>query len=422
MTTEELKDLRTRVLEAINRELQPTRMTDEELLKAITSLVDRESRGDYLLPIQKMDTVNSIYKMYRGLGGLLDSILADEDITEVMINGPDNIFVERKGRLTRVDKHFKDEQELRRVIDLIVGKAHREVSEANPIVDTRLEDGSRVNVVLSPIALSGSTVTIRKFSKQPMTMEKLLEYGSITPEVAQFLQKLVKARYNIFIAGGTGSGKTTFLNALSSYIPHDERIITIEDSAELQITQIPNIVRLETRNATASSGESKKIDIQSLIRASLRMRPDRIMVGEVRGAEALDMLQAMNTGHDGSLSTGHANSAEDMLSRLETMVLQGEAALPLKAIRQQISSAVDIMIHLSRLRDHSRKTMMVSEILPHLDEKGDIRLNPLFEFREDENSTLQHVSGALVRTENPMIQTDKWTRAGFLLEDIPTAK
>ena len=422
MTTEELKDLRTRVLEAINRELQPTRMTDEELLKAITSLVNRESRGDYLLPIQKMDTVNSIYKMYRGLGGLLDSILADEDITEVMINGPDNIFVERKGRLTRVDKYFKDEQELRRVIDLIVGKAHREVSEANPIVDTRLEDGSRVNVVLSPIALSGSTVTIRKFSKQPMTMEKLLEYGSITPEVAQFLQKLVKARYNIFIAGGTGSVKTTFLNALSSYIPHDERIITIEDSAELQITQIPNIVRLETRNATASSGESKKIDIQSLIRSSLRMRPDRIIVGEVRGAEALDMLQAMNTGHDGSLSTGHANSAEDMLSRLETMVLQGEAALPLKAIRQQISSAVDIMIHLSRLRDHSRKTMMVSEILPHLDEKGDIRLNPLFEFREDENSTLQHVSGALVRTENPMIQTDKWTRAGFLLEDIPTAK
>ena len=293
------------------------------------------------------------------------------------------------------------------------------MSEANPIVDTRLEDGSRVNVVLSPIALSGSTVTIRKFSKQPMTMSKLLEYGSITPEVANFLKKLVAARYNIFIAGGTGSGKTTFLNALSNYIPHDERIITIEDSAELQITQIPNIVRLETRNATASSGESKKIDIQSLIRSSLRMRPDRIIVGEVRGAEALDMLQAMNTGHDGSLSTGHANSAEDMLSRLETMVLQGEAALPLKAIRQQISSAVDIMIHLSRLRDHSRKTMMVSEILPHLDENGDIRLNPLFEFREDEHSTLQHVSGALVRTENPMIQTDKWTRAGFTLEEIP---
>mgnify|MGYP001500300381 FL=1 len=421
MTTEELKDLRSRVLDAINRELQPTRMSDEELLNAITSMVERESRGGYLLPIQKMDAVNSIYKMYRGLGGLLDSILADENVTEVMINGPDNIFVERSGRLTRVDKHFKDEQELRRVIDLIVGKAHREVSEANPIVDTRLEDGSRVNVVLAPIALSGSTVTIRKFSKQPMTMEKLLEYGSITPEVARFLQKLVKARYNIFIAGGTGSGKTTFLNALSNYIPHDERIITIEDSAELQITQIPNIVRLETRNATASSGESKKIDIQSLIRSSLRMRPDRIIVGEVRGAEALDMLQAMNTGHDGSLSTGHANSAEDMLSRLETMVLQGEAALPLKAIRQQISSAVDIMIHLSRLRDHSRKTMMVSEILPHLDENGDIRLNPLFEFREDERSTLQHVSGALVRTENPMIQTDKWTRAGFLLEEIPAA-
>ena len=381
MTTEELKDLRTRVLEAINRELQPTRMTDEELLKAITSLVDRESRGDYLLPIQKMDTVNSIYKMYRGLGGLLDSILADEDITEVMINGPDNIFVERKGRLTRVDKHFKDEQELRRVIDLIVGKAHREVSEANPIVDTRLEDGSRVNVVLSPIALSGSTVTIRKFSKQPMTMEKLLEYGSITPEVAQFLQKLVKARYNIFIAGGTGSGKTTFLNALSSYIPHDERIITIEDSAELQITQIPNIVRLETRNATASSGESKKIDIQSLIRSSLRMRPDRIIVGEVRGAEALDMLQAMNTGHDGSLSTGHANSAEDMLSRLETMVLMG-MELPLEAVRRQIASGVELLVHLERARDGKRQVAEIAEILGY--EDGEVRMHGLYRREKDQ--------------------------------------
>lgn len=421
MTTEELNALTTRVVEAINREYQPTRMTDDELLKAIGFLVERESRGRYLIPVQKMEAVNTIYKMFRGLGGLLDSILSDENVTEVMINGPENIFVERSGRLTRVDKQFKDEQELRRVIDLIVGKAHREVSEANPIVDTRLEDGSRVNVVLSPIALNGSTVTIRKFSKSPMTMQKLLEYGSITPEVSSFLQKLVQARYNIFIAGGTGSGKTTFLNALSNYIPHDERIITIEDSAELQITQIPNIVRLETRNATSSSGESKKIDIQALIRSSLRMRPDRIIVGEVRGAEALDMLQAMNTGHDGSLSTGHANSAEDMLSRLETMVLQGEAGLPLKAIRQQISSAVDIIIHLSRLRDHSRKTMVVSEVLPHLDEKGDIRLNPLFEFREDEHSTLQRVSGALVRTENEMIQTDKWTRAGFLLEEIPAA-
>lgn len=419
MTTEELKALRTRVVDAINRELQTTRMSDRELQNAIASLVERESRGGYLHPIQKMETVSSIYNMYRGLGGLLDSILADESVTEVMINGPHNIFVERNGRLTRVDSCFKDEEELRRVIELIVGQAHREVSEANPIVDTRLDNGNRVNVVLFPIALSGSTVTIRKFSKDPMTMEKLLEYRSITPEAARFLQKLVKARYNIFIAGGTGSGKTTFLNALSNYIPQDERIITIEDCAELQITQIPNIVRMETRNATASSGESMKINIQSLIRSSLRMRPDRIIVGEVRGAEALDMLQAMNTGHDGSLSTGHANSAEDMLSRLETMVLQGEAALPLKAIRQQISSAVDIMIHLSRLRDHTRKTMTISEILPRLDENGKIILNPLFEFREDARSTLHHVSGTLVRTENAMIQTEKWTRAGFLLEDIP---
>ena len=314
----------------------------------------------------------------------------------------------------RFQKKIQANQEAGEPVEYAVFKSQREeIAKIIWDIQAHMDRGGRYE---------DFAILFRTNTQPQMLMEKLLEYGSITPEVAQFLQKLVKARYNIFIAGGTGSGKTTFLNALSSYIPHDERIITIEDSAELQITQIPNIVRLETRNATASSGESKKIDIQSLIRSSLRMRPDRIIVGEVRGAEALDMLQAMNTGHDGSLSTGHANSAEDMLSRLETMVLQGEAALPLKAIRQQISSAVDIMIHLSRLRDHSRKTMMVSEILPHLDENGDIRLNPLFEFREDENSTLQHVSGALVRTENPMIQTDKWTRAGFLLEDIPTAK
>ena len=256
MTTEELKDLRSRVLDAINRELQPTRMSDEELLNAITSMVERESRGGYLLPIQKMDAVNSIYKMYRGLGGLLDSILADENVTEVMINGPDNIFVERSGRLTRVDKHFKDEQELRRVIDLIVGKAHREVSEANPIVDTRLEDGSRVNVVLAPIALSGSTVTIRKFSKQPMTMEKLLEYGSITPEVARFLQKLVKARYNIFIAGGTGSGKSTLIDLVCRFYDATTGTVSLfgHNVKEYGFTQLRRMVGIVPQQAVLFTG------------------------------------------------------------------------------------------------------------------------------------------------------------------------
>lgn len=254
-----------------------------------------------------------------------------------------------------------------------MGLAGREVNQANPICDTRLPDGSRVNVVLPPIALCGPTVTIRKFSKTPMTIAKLIEYGSLTQEIADKLQMLVEAKYNIFISGGTGSGKTTFLNALSNYIPKDERVITIEDSAELQIEGIENLVSLETRNANASG--AGQITIRDLIKSSLRMRPERIIVGEVRGGEALDMLQAMNTGHDGSLSTGHANSTEDMLSRLETMVLQGAAGLPLEAIRQQIASAVDIIIHLSRLRDKSRKTMEITEVVGY--EDGRIVLNPL---------------------------------------------
>ena len=255
-----------------------------------------------------------------------------------------------------------------------------------------------VNVVLPPIALCGPTITIRKFSKEPMTINKLIEYGSITQEIADKLELLVKAKYNIFISGGTGSGKTTFLNALSNFIPKDERIITIEDSAELQIAGIDNLVSLETRNANASG--AGQITIRDLIKSSLRMRPERIIVGECRGGEALDMLQAMNTGHDGSLSTGHANSTEDMLSRLETMVLQGADGLPIEAIKQQIASAVDIIIHLSRLRDKSRKTMAITEVVGI--KNGEIELNPLYEFKEDENSTMDKVSGRLVRTGNPL--------------------
>ncbi len=291
----------------------------------------------------------------------------------------------------------------------IVGLAGREVNQANPICDTRLPDGSRVNVVLPPIALCGPTMTIRKFSKTPMTIEKLIQYGSLTKDIAHKLELLVRAKYNIFISGGTGSGKTTFLNALSNYIPKEERVITIEDSAELQITGIQNLVSMETRNANSAGAGA--ITITELIKSSLRMRPERIVVGEVRGGEALDMLQAMNTGHDGSLSTGHANSTEDMLSRLETMVLQGAAGLPLEAIRQQIASAVDIIIHLSRLRDHSRKTMAITEVVGY--ENGHIVLNPLYEFVEDENSTLEKVSGRLQRTENKMVNIHKLQLTGI---------
>ena len=266
-----------------------------------------------------------------------------------------------------------------------------------------------MNVVLPPIALKGPTVTIRKFSKNPMTIQKLIEYGSITPEIADVLETLVKAKYNIIICGGTGSGKTTFLNAVSNYIPHDERVITIEDSAELQIEGIENLVSLETRNANSSGVGA--ITIRDLIKSSLRMRPERIIVGEVRGAEALDMLQAMNTGHDGSLSTGHANSTKDMLSRLETMVLQGAEGLPLQAVRQQMASAIDIIVHLSRLRDKTRKTMEITEVLGY--ENDEIVLNPLYVFEEDENSTLEKVSGHLNRTKNPMKNIHKLQLMGY---------
>ena len=311
--------------------------------------------------------------------------------------------------LYQLPEAFESERRLEDVVQRIVGLAGREVNQANPIVDTRLPDGSRVNVVLPPISLKGAIVTIRKFSKTPMTIAQLIRFGSITQDIADVLELLVRAKYNIFISGGTGSGKTTFLNALSNYIPKDERVITIEDSAELQIVGVKNLVRLETRNANASG--SGAVTIRDLIKSSLRMRPERIVVGEVRGGEALDMLQAMNTGHDGSLSTGHANSTADMLSRLETMVLQGAEGLPLEAIRQQIASAVDIIIHLSRLRDKSRKTMEITEIVGY--ENGHIVLNPLYVFEEDEKSTLDKVSGSLKRTSNPLRNDLKLRLMGY---------
>lgn len=385
-----------------------TSMSNEELEDKIEELIFEKTKDGFFSIEEKVQIVQEIYGSIRGFG-ILDSILSDDNVTEVMINGPDNIFIEKNGTLTKLNRKFESQRRLEDIIQRIVGLAGREVNQANPIVDTRLPDGSRVNVVLPPIALCGPTVTIRKFSKEPMTIDKLISYGSLTQEIADKLECLVKAKYNIFISGGTGSGKTTFLNALSNYIPKTERVITIEDSAELQITGIENLVSMETRNANAAGAGA--ITIRDLIKSSLRMRPERIVVGEVRGGEALDMLQAMNTGHDGSLSTRHANSTHDMLSRLETMVLQGADGLPLEAIRQQIASAVDIIVHLSRLRDHSRKTMEITEVLGYQD--GEIQLNPLYVFEEDENSTLEKVSGSLLRTKNPLVNDYKLKLAGI---------
>ena len=395
----------------VSENLPLSKMEDDELEERIEEIVTQRIGGMYCSIDQRVSIVKQVYSSIRGFG-LLDSIISDDTITEVMINGPENVFIEQNGRLFKLDKQFESQRRLEDVIQRIVGLAGREVNQANPICDTRLPDGSRVNVVLPPIALCGPTLTIRKFSKTPMTIEKLIEYGSITREIADKLELLVKAKYNIFISGGTGSGKTTFLNALSNYIPKDERVITIEDSAELQIKGVENLVSLETRNANASG--AGQITIRDLIKSSLRMRPERIIVGECRGGEALDMLQAMNTGHDGSLSTGHANSTEDMLSRLETMVLQGAAGLPLEAIRQQIASAVDIIIHLSRLRDKSRKTMEITEVVEYKD--GKVVLNPLYVFEEDEKSTLDKVSGSLKRTDNKMINDFKLRLSGIKVE------
>ena len=407
MDFEQEQELVAQIKRYVTENLPLSEISDEDLEEQIENIVARYLEGMYCSIDQRVSIVKQVYSSIRGFG-LLDSIMSDDTITEVMINGHENVFIEQNGRLFKLDKQFESQRRLEDIIQRIVGMAGREVNQANPICDTRLPDGSRVNVVLPPIALCGPTVTIRKFSKTPMTIEKLIEYGSITQDIADKLELLVKAKYNIFISGGTGSGKTTFLNALSNYIPHDERVITIEDSAELQIKHIDNLVSLETRNANASG--AGQITIRDLIKSSLRMRPERIIVGECRGGEALDMLQAMNTGHDGSLSTGHANSTEDMLSRLETMVLQGSAGLPLEAIRQQIASAVDIIIHLSRLRDKSRKTMEITEVVGY--ENGHIVLNPLYRFEEDEYSTLEHVSGTLKRTNNEMVNTYKLQLSG----------
>jgi type II secretion system protein E len=363
-------------------------ISDEELYEIIDELITSKEK-EYRLSLRpKLKLRNSLFDSFRRLD-ILQELLDDKDITEIMVNGREDIFIEKKGRSIKWNKRFKSNEQLEDMIQQIVSEVNRVVNVSSPIADARLKDGSRVHIVLPPISLIGPIITIRKFP-EVISMERLIAFEAISKEAADFLKKLVRAGYNIFISGGTNSGKTTFLNALSAYIPDDERVITVEDSAELQLKHIKNIVRLEAK-PTNMQGE-KSISIADLIKASLRMNPSRIVVGEVRGAEALDMLQAMNTGHDGSLSTGHGNSPKDMLSRLETMVLSA-ADLPLAAIRNQISSAIDIMVHLGRLRDKSRKVLSIVELGDCVN--GEIKLNPLYEFREQKESRTDKVMGEL---------------------------
>ena len=351
-------------------------MEDEELTELIYEVLQEVSQEEYLSLDQKTMLGKELFNAFRKLD-LLQEFLEDDDITEIMINGTQNIFIEKAGRISQSDKRFLSADKLEDVIQQIVGKCNRVVNESMPIVDARLENGARVNAVVRPVALNGPILTIRRFPDTPITMEKLIALGSLPAECAEFLKTLVRARYSMVIGGGTGSGKTTFLGALSNFIPSDERLITIEDNAELKIQGIENLVRLEAKMANTEGATS--VTIRDLIKTALRMRPDRIVVGEVRGGEAVDMLQALNTGHEGSLSTAHANSAEDMLSRLETMTLMG-VDLPLEAIRRQIASGVDILIHLGRMRDKSRKVLEITEICGF--EDHEIKTRTLYQWQE----------------------------------------
>ena len=370
--------------------------SDNEAAEAIDRAIKDRAYGLRLTLTERLRLKKRIFDSMKKLD-VLQELLEDRHVTEIMINSHEEIFMERDGRMERWAGSFESREKLEDMIQQIVSRINRRVNTSVPIADARLPDGSRVHIVLPPVALKGPTITIRKFP-EVIEMDKMIRYGTVTHEAAAFLKKLVAAGYNIFISGGTGSGKSTFLNALTQYIPPDERIITIEDSAELKIRHIPNLVSLETRDANFE-GEGE-ISMAMLIRASLRMRPDRIIVGEIRGAEALDMLTAMNTGHDGSLSTGHANSTEDMLTRLESMVLMA-AELPLKAIRDQISAGIDIMVHLSRMPDKSRKVMEISEVEGLADER--IRLNKIFEYDHRERS---------LKRKGELKNREKLTRAG----------
>lgn len=379
---------------------------DDELTELIFQVLDEESAREYIPLQKKAELGRELFNAFRKLD-LLQDLIEDEEITEIMINGTQNIFVERKGRITMTDKRFPSRSRLEDVIQQIVAGANRMVNESVPIADARLPDGSRVNVVLYPVALNGPVVTIRKFPAEQITMQDLVRLGALSEEMAAFLKKLVVSGYNIFISGGTGSGKTTLLNALSQFIPGEERIITIEDNAELQILGAPNLVRLEARNPNMEG--AGEITIRQLIRTALRMRPDRIIVGEVRGAETIDMIQAMSTGHRGSLSTGHSDSPRDMLRRLETMVLMG-MDIPLAAIQRQIASAIDIIIHVGRLRDKSRKVLEIVEVLDYAD--GEIQTGCLYEFQETGTGPGGTVTGKWAK-KDPLSHTGKLLSAGY---------
>lgn len=383
-------------------------ISDEEIQNCIDGEIAGICKEQYIRLEEKKKLRHSVFNSIRKMDVLQD-ILEDEEVTEIMVNGPGNIFIERKGVLAKTELKFEQRERLEDIVQQIASTGNRIVNESSPILDARLKDGSRVNIVVPPIAIDGPVVTIRKFPKEAMTMEKLLEIGAITEEAAIFLEKLVRAKYNIFISGGTGAGKTTFLNILSNYIPSGERVITIEDSAELQIQNIPNLVRLEARNANVEG--KNQVTIRDLVKSALRMRPDRIIVGEIRDQTAIDLLTAMNTGHDGSLSTGHANSPADMLNRLETLVLMG-LDIPLPAIRQQIASGIDILVHLGRLRDKSRKVLDISEIEGV--SQGKIQLRPLYQFQE-EGDKRGTVTGQLRATKNSLLSTEKCQRAGIEL-------
>ncbi|MFR8547886.1 MAG: CpaF family protein [Lachnospiraceae bacterium] len=397
--------LRQRLMENLEeyREIQ-----DKEIYRVIDELI-LHGGSDFYVPLSergplRRDLFNSVRRL-----DILQELIDDNTVTEIMVNGTEAVFIEREGRVTAWDKRFFSQERLSDIAQQIVGQCNRMVNESVPIVDARLENGARVNIVMPPVALNGPVITIRRFRDQAITMEELIQWGTVSKEAALFLEKLVCAGYNIFISGGTGSGKTTFMNALSNYIPKDERIITVEDNAELQLQGIKNLVRLEARNANAE-GEMA-VTIRDLIRSSLRMRPDRILIGEVRGSEAIDLLQALNTGHDGSISTGHANSPGDMLARLETMVLMG-IEIPLSAVRRQIASAIDVIIHLGRLRDRTRKVLQIIEILGYNGETGEVQTQTLYEFQEEGEDACGRIRGSL-KKGNLLQRRQKLQRAGL---------
>ena len=403
----ERRMLKSELKEMVLERMDMSRLrTDDEVNELIDVCLYELSQSRYLGIDEREKAAKDVFCAIRRLD-FLQTLIDDSSVTEIMVNGPGDIFIEREGALSRYEEVFESSEKLSDIVQQIVASCNRVVNESSPIVDARLSNGSRVNIVVPPVALNGPIITIRRFPDSPFQMQDLIGFGSLTQEIADFLKNLVIAGYNIFVSGGTGSGKTTFLNALSQYIPSGERIITIEDSAELQLKGVENLVRLETRNA--SNEGCKEISIRDLIKSSLRMRPDRIIVGEVRGAEAIDMLQALNTGHDGSLSTGHANSARDMLSRLETMVLMG-MELPLPAIRGQIASGLDVIVHLGRLRDRTRRVLEICEVLDY--ENGEIQMNPLFEFKETGQDENGRIVGIFEKTKD--LERDGKLRAAGL--------